>query len=547
MAKNSIIILCKNIKLDKNYQNVLSYTESQMYTLCYQNRITMGTNFSFIREEENAINVQFTYEECLKSNYIAFQNPRYSNKWFFAFVDSVTYISDKTTKINFTIDIYATWFDYWSPKSCFVVREHVNDDTVGANLIPEGLETGEYINENTSNLYSANNTYICVGLSEVIDEIPLNVINSRYGGIYSGIKYILCDSAQAASNLIKIYDNEDKADAINCIFLIPQNLVGTVTFTTVTVGNTTTSIAVVPYTDSATLLDTSSNITPPSAFDNYIPENKKLLTFPYCYFYVSNNIGQDVVFHYEDFINNTAVFKTYGSVTPGCSIKCVPINYKKLADGTSSTYSFNSGVVGAKLPMCSWVTDPYINWLTQNGVNIAGVTLNQQEASNIVGIGSMLLGAGLMATGVGTMAGAGLMIGGATAMYNSMQSNYQKDLTPLQARGSTSSGDIQYSTGMCVIQLFRVSIRKEFAKCIDDFFTRYGYKINRLKLPNQTGRTYFNYVEIGKGEIIGYPNNKGCPSEAMEEINNIYRNGVTIWHSHDRIGNYTQNTIVQNN
>ena len=84
---------------------------------------------------------------------------------------------------------------------------------------------------------------------------------------------------------------------------------------------------------------------------------------------------------------------------------------------------------------------------------------------------------------------------------------------------------------------------REIAENIDAYFTRFGYKVNSLKLPNQTGRRYFNYVEIGKSEIIGYPNSKGCPAEAMEIINNIYRNGVTLWHDHERIGNFTENTI----
>ena len=38
MAKNSIVMICKNIKLDKSYQNVLTYTEQQMYNLCYNNK-----------------------------------------------------------------------------------------------------------------------------------------------------------------------------------------------------------------------------------------------------------------------------------------------------------------------------------------------------------------------------------------------------------------------------------------------------------------------------------------------------------------------------
>ena len=57
-----------------------------------------------------------------------------------------------------------------------------------------------------------------------------------------------------------------------------------------------------------------------------------LKVHPYSYFYVTNNVGSDVPFRYEEFVNNTASFKTFGSLTPGCSIRCVPLNYKKLSD-----------------------------------------------------------------------------------------------------------------------------------------------------------------------------------------------------------------------
>ena len=50
------------------------------------------------------------------------------------------------------------------------------------------------------------------------------------------------------------------------------------------------------------------------------------------------------------------------------------------------------------------------------------------------------------------------------------------------------------------------------------------------------------YVEIGKNESIGFGS---VPTSYMEEINNACRKGVTIWHNHDNIGNYSlDNSIV---
>ena len=62
MAKNSIVMICKNIKLDKNYQNVLTYNENEMYQLCFNNKISIDNNFSFVQDSENSLLVPFTYE-----------------------------------------------------------------------------------------------------------------------------------------------------------------------------------------------------------------------------------------------------------------------------------------------------------------------------------------------------------------------------------------------------------------------------------------------------------------------------------------------------
>ena len=79
----------------------------------------------------------FDYDVCLQANYIAFQNPNYSNKWFFAFITDVIYRGDKNTEIRFKVDSWSTWFGKLTTKPCYIVREHVNDDTIGLHTIDE--------------------------------------------------------------------------------------------------------------------------------------------------------------------------------------------------------------------------------------------------------------------------------------------------------------------------------------------------------------------------------------------------------------------------
>ena len=62
--KNSQIILCKNIKMDKNYNNVLNYSEADLLAICEANKLEKATNYSFVKPNGNTIDVSFSYENC---------------------------------------------------------------------------------------------------------------------------------------------------------------------------------------------------------------------------------------------------------------------------------------------------------------------------------------------------------------------------------------------------------------------------------------------------------------------------------------------------
>lgn len=156
---NSQIILCKGINLDIESINVLNFSESDMLTLCQSKAIASSNKYSFIDNAKGYLLCDFDYDTCLQSNYIAFQNPNYTNKWFFAFVTDVIYRGDKNTEIRFNVDSWSTWFEKLTIKSCFVQREHVSDDTIGKHTIPENIDVGnaicdsELVNIDLSDLY----------------------------------------------------------------------------------------------------------------------------------------------------------------------------------------------------------------------------------------------------------------------------------------------------------------------------------------------------------------------------------------------------------
>ena len=518
---------------DNKHQLTFASAEAQ-YT--YFNSLTNITADNFTYQRKDSI-IRFPehIDNLLGYNYVMYQNEAYTNKWFYAFITNMEYVNDHMTNITIKTDCFQTWqFDIVYKKS-FVEREHVNDDTVGKHTVPEQLETGEYVCGSTGNIYTAaTTTYIIIGATKEPTEIGFN-LNKMYNGIFSGTQYLAFKSETGASNYLRAMDNLGIGDAVVNVFIAPSTLCGTLSWVIVNIHDDpltpdhtiTTEYAKIPKSTDAALLETSSNITSPATLNGYTPKNNKMFVFPYNYFYVSNNAGQDVEYHYEDFVSNTASFKTYGALTPGCSIRAYPVNYKLLTDLVNTKDHFNSGITSAKYPICSWNTDLYKNWATQNTLNLG---------FSVVGGATALIGA----TFLGGPVGWGMAASGLGLIGNTAKEYYKHSFTPPQANGNTNSGDVVFSAGKMGFPYFKMTIRSEYAEIIDNYFSTYGYKVNVVKLPNVTGRTTWNFVKTIDCNLEG-----NIPQADIDELKKMFNNGVTFWHSTTNFLNYSAtNTIV---
>lgn len=542
--QNSKIMICRNIRLEKDYKNVLSYSESQMLTLCQTNAVASDSSYSFIRSERNVIKTGFSYDNALKCNYMAFQNPDYANKWFFAFIDDVEYANDGTAKIKYTIDEFSTWYDYWEAEPCFVIREHVRDDTVGLHTVPEGLEYGEYIINSAGSLGSSYFTYtkmhVCIGTSWIPANTPNMYTTNRFiGNVFSGTYYLVFRTGDDASKFIAGMADVGHVGDIQCVYMIPEvlaNITNNTTWQTAGLGNQT-SIEFITLHGSRGVINIDTNITVAmqTTLNGYTPKNNKLLCYPYNCLTVSNNAGTMAEFRYEDFISNAPAFSLVGLQSPSCPMFIYPKNYKKVATDYSG-YAW--GLPLAKIPQGSWNADMYTNWMTQNGVNILGMKIDAPTAHAIGGTLQALGGAAtLNVESIGS---------GIGSMFGAVTETYRASMIPNQIGGQTVVGDVTFAYDKLAPTYYKMSIRSEYAAIIDDWFNRFGYKINRVKMPDQIGRTYWNFVQIGASESIGFSNNqtRSVPASSMEIINTIYRNGTTIWHNHANIGNYNLNNTI---
>ena len=114
-------------------------------------------NFTYQRKD-GTIRYGANFDTLLNYNYVMYRNDAYSNKWFYAYITGMEYLNDNCTAISIKTDVWQTWQFDLTYKPVLIDREHTNNDAVGTNTLPEGLELGEFVvNGDTQNFGPINN------------------------------------------------------------------------------------------------------------------------------------------------------------------------------------------------------------------------------------------------------------------------------------------------------------------------------------------------------------------------------------------------------
>lgn len=531
IVPTSRIILLKN-PIEIDYLNELTFSsKTAQYNYFYNLPKLECDNATYQRKDEV---VRFptdpnlegvTYDDLVEYNYCMYQNDKWSNKWFYAFVKEVIFDNPGMSYIKLETDVWQTWCFDITFKNSFVEREHVNDDTIGLHTIPENLETGDYViqGKNEIEVFSTNSSDYCVvlGVTAYPGTSAMHGDNTGghiYGGVYSGLAYIIGEDNAGVSNIIRGYEDAGQIDSIVCMFIAPKDLCYANTWVTVAGWSYTLKYGEIDDNNNAFGLSLTPFTKPTTLYDNFTPVNNKLLTYPFRYINVDNNVGNCLNLRYEDFSDNNITFDVIGTLTPGTSYKIAPHNYKGIT--TNYLYSFTP----TKLPICNWQTDIYTNWLTQNSVNV-GLNIAGSSVGLVAGV----------TTGNPIAIASGII-----GVASSIGQIYEHSLMPPSLKGNLNSGDVNFAEKIINPIAYQMSIKKEYAQIIDRYFSVYGYKVNTYKLPNITGRTNWNYVKTIGCNLIG-----DIPQQDLEKIKDMFNNGVTMWHNPSHFLDYSQsNTIV---
>ena len=531
------------VYVDIDPANQMYFTSKTAQETFFQSKAVAGVapaDYTFIQKDD-MIRVNRNADLLYNANYLMYRNTAHADRWFYAYIKEIKWISDSSSAISFETDPYQTWRWDISFRQSIVERETPPSDVVGEHLIDEGLDLGEYVSRaeiksGLGPLVICIATTVSSATKSGIIEAPWaytkvltdgKVINNVYSA--SEILWYPNDAGGRfnVNEWLKDITDAGASDAITAVYMCPE------------IAVRSEEVIALKATErwSGYIKDVSMGARPTSV-DNYIPKNKKLLSYPYCLVYVHNGNGSSAAYDIDEFkdlatgVPIPPTFELYGNINPMPQFKLIPEKYKGVSLHVDEAINLQN------FPMCSYPIDGYKAWSAQNGTSaMIGVAGGAASAAAGVGLAanSMVAGAALGPGGV--LAGAGvtgvMAISGVTNAAQSLAKLKEASLHPDQAQGSATSGSVNASFNGNDFYLCYKTIRHEWAKMLDDYFTMYGYKVNKLKVPSFGCRTKWYYCKLINPNITG-----GIPAPELGKLKQMFENGITLWNNHADIGQY---------
>lgn len=491
-----------------------------------------ATQVTYQRENRGFIRVQLPIASLIHCDYMRFRNTSFENMWFYAFITQVNYINNVTTEVQYLLDPLMTWMGWFSLKRCFIVRQHVVNDAIGANLCDEGLSCGAYVTNRVyqSNDYGANNSVIRIQVAN-----PNSPDANMYGGIFNPTMVSDWTTAETAANYIAELVGQGLQSNIVNVYMIPtafENL-GSI--------NTEFIVHDKPYT----------------SLDGYVPKNNKMFVYPYQYLEVDNTEGATKDYRYEFFWRNTTPSQdTYNFTVEGITAGTVEIGCYPTAYNGVVYEDQTDRITMSHFPQCAWNIDNYQAMLAQHNayyeqnqykaamhgvINTAAKTFlgavgGTASGDSIDSKGNVTTTAsekGFMGMTQGAISG---LTNTAAEMATLAADKMVENTVPVELgnslRGNPAS-DLQFNHKKAFI--FREkTITSNYARMIDDYFTMYGYKVNQVLVPNMNARPHWTYIQT-----LGCNAEGQFPAQDARSIEAIFDNGVRLWHNLEEMGNYS--------
>lgn len=369
---NSIIYLCKT-KLENNYKHQLTFSNKSSQLSYFNSTIQKSySDFTYVKKD-NVIYVNENIDAIIQCNYLFYKNKDYTDRYYYCFITDMQYQNENCTKISFETDVFQTWQFDINYHKCFVEREHVNNDTIGLHTVNENLSIGEVVQE-TEIKDASFSQFFHIAISTTYNPAETDESKKQFSGvqmynkqIFGNKVYIIKGDLSMISNLYYfILDtvSQGHISDIREIFIIPSLAVDETKIVQITGNISSHSYYFYELNQSDEIITINDTISKLHSFSDFTPKNNKCYVYPYNYLYVTNNVGNSNIYKYEDFYSDDVEFQYQYAISVGGSCRFVPKNYKKIG------FNQDEAIPLAKFPTCGWSGDAYVNWLTQNAVNM---------------------------------------------------------------------------------------------------------------------------------------------------------------------------------
>lgn len=544
---DSNVYIISGCPCDPDYEHTLYFANKEAQHTYFQGVAKYRLQkLSYQRAKRGRIRVQYKVEDLYDCNYIAFQNAAFGDKWFYAFIDAVTYVNNITSEISYTIDVIQTWLTDMQLQECFVEREHSSSDGIGDNIIPESIDPGTMLLESTNwkRVIPFSGAYkIVVAQALQPDGVPVD--GGYYGSIYNQVEYRTFSQSdiEGVKDLITKLNALGNENAITSIFMCPTEL-------EISKSSTPTIYADKQYT-----LNGRERL---SRSDGSPTKNGKTSTYPYTYMCVTNSLGGLNQYAYEFFVNPSApVVSVSPCFADKLSLYLCPIGYKM---SNENGLKFDEGLSYDAFPECMWSNNLIANRIINAGMSAAMGAITGAISGG--GIPGALIGAGtgmvqgLMSGGsanvtnipfmdtqpIGAREDIGARTERASEVNNRIANVHAQTaaaivgtpIRPMTPNINPSSGYALFNSGGWGFFYAQAKPTPQMIDRIDDYFSRYGYKTAALKAPNYTARPHWNYVQT-----IGCKVGGSIPADDEKLICAVFDHGVTFWKNPNEVGDFS--------
>lgn len=549
---NTVVRLLSNVPLSLNETNQLWFDNLTEQTTYFSDKVARTfTEFTYQRKEKNYISVPINAELLYNCNYLMFQNSNYANKWFYAYVTDIQYINPNVAWVYYQIDPFQTWLQEIQFRQSFVEREHTTryiNDTPVINTLDEGLNYGtEYkIVSDTSYRNYGGTVFILVTAKDYLHKLPHGLVRpfpEDIGNVPQGFfNYIFPISLSGyrlwqykGTTLLpwaEFYDklNTEKAYigkvvSLTLLDFVPLN---------VSVDNSSANIT---HMDNVKLYNArddlgltgsilyveggnfkTSEINCGDKYESFPSyEESKLLMYPYSYTKVTDMRGNEFDIKNEYITGQSLKFSVRGSIAPQNKVAYEVVNYK---DKTNLL----SGIINNNVSSMA-IIDDYTAAYLQGNQNTLMTGASVNAISSVVGsIGNLA---------VGNVAGAiGSGVGGIVEIMNLNAKMKDIENHPPNLRNQGNNYNFDFANQYTGIRVIKYTVTDEYKNTLTDYFKMFGYKVNRVKIPNLHTRQSWNYVKTVDCTIVG-----NMPQDDLNSIKQMFNKGITLWHNAD-VGNY---------